>query len=117
MDNNSNEQLRVRLTSKQRRALNELVEELGSGITISKFIRGLIDEYCNENGNKSIFLSRINYERLLAYAAKLRRPPAQIANECIEGLFWLVEKKKSPLLAEEIKLHRKYVDPSKDTHA
>jgi predicted DNA-binding protein len=107
-----NGQLRVRLNSGDHERLVQLAAKRDKGDTVSGVVRDAIESLLASNGQSiELSLGAISdtaRERLMAMAKELKRTPVQVLEDCVEGIFDLVEKKAPPLIVMELELRRKY---------
>lgn len=101
-------QLGVRLTLGQRKILEKYVRECGGRETISKVVRRLIVEFCNEERHEPVHLTKVNHRRVSGFAAELGRTATEVVNECVVAIYALAERGQFPLIVEELKLRRRY---------
>ena len=71
-------------------------------------MRVSIDHLLNGPAEGGIHLSARCKEFLKCLSADSGRPLDQVLEECVEGIFRLLDDDTSPLIVEEIKLRRTY---------
>jgi predicted DNA-binding protein len=105
-------QLRVRLNPADHERLAQLALKRDKGGTVSEVVRNAIEQLLGNDGEGSDItlggISNSTRDHLFALAKELNRTPAQVLEDCVEGIFDLVEKKATPLIAQELELRRKY---------
>jgi Arc/MetJ-type ribon-helix-helix transcriptional regulator len=108
---NKTDQLRVRLTPEEKRALENLIVQRGKNETISDLIREALS-WCLTPGNyhEPLRLAPDLRAKISAIARDLNRSEDQIIGDCIQGIMDLIEKpeRQLPLIVLEIQLRRQY---------
>ncbi len=108
---NRTDQLRVRLTSAERQSIENLIAKRAQGETISDLIREALKWCINPaTGREPYYLSPDLHETVQKMAKQLNREPAQVVEDCIQGVIDLIEKpsRKVPLIVLELTLRRDY---------
>jgi len=111
MESTKSEQLRVRVTSRHRTILEQLVESRNQGETLSDVVRLLIAQAGHDSAPSlsPIFVSPETNELLTKLAGEIDRDPRQVLEECVKAIAALVEgDTRPPLITEEIRLRRSY---------
>jgi len=101
-------QLRVRISDEARASLDQVAVKRGKDESISDLVRESIGLFLESPDGPFLRLTPRTLEILGKLSKETHRPLAQIIEECIEGIFTLLEDDRSPLIVEEIKLHRSY---------
>ncbi len=112
MESTKAEQLRVRITSRHRSILEELVKNRNQGETLSDVVRLLIAQVGHDRDPAEMspmFVSSETNELLFKLAKEIDRDPRQVLEECVKAIASLVEgDTRPPLITEEIRLRRSY---------
>lgn len=108
--NPKTEMLRVRLTTGERDAMEQLIVNRGKGETISRFIRDVvIGSYITRDGREPYLVSEQVHHKLEKLGVLLNRNPDRVAEECIEGICHMIENQdEDPLIVQEVKLRERY---------
>jgi predicted DNA-binding protein len=105
-------QLRVRLNPADHERLAQFALQQDKGETVSDVVRNAIERFLADDGEGSDLtlggISNSTRERLLTLAEELNRTPVQVLEDCVEGIFDLMDKKAPPLIVQELELRRNY---------
>ena len=105
------DQLRVRLTSVQRAALERMLKHRGQNETLSDLVREIIDQAVSPDARQiACRISRTVYERVAALAGMLNRETDQVIEQSLENICDVIDRPeiKVPLILVEHQLRREY---------
>src|SRR5579863_4260256 len=107
-------QLRVRVHDGQREGLLEIASARGKGETLSDVVRLAIEKLIsptssNQQDTRLVNITPLCEKRIEELARKLDRNPAQVVEDCVDGILDILEGKKVPLIVLELELRRKYI--------
>ena len=102
-------QLRVRITTEERDALESLRVNRGKGENISDIVREALRLMQEKHDGPA---ATVLEKKVKTLAGLLKREPQQVEKACIEGIFDLIENKtRVPLIVMESQLHLSYGNP------
>jgi predicted DNA-binding protein len=101
-------QLRVRISEDARFRLEQIAKERGREESLSDLVRDGVDQILESPEGILLELQSQTWKLLHSLAKETDRPLSQIVDECVEGVFNLLQEGESPLIIEEIKLRRRY---------
>lgn len=110
------EQLRVRLDSDTRLALENYVRAQGKEATVSGVVREFVKYLLGADGKyRPILVSARAYEVLHVLSKSWSRTQEQTVDQCILDIHELLENptRKTPLIVREIQLRRAYLKKGK----
>jgi predicted transcriptional regulator len=108
-----NDQLRVRLEDGLRERLLEIAAVRSKGETLSDIVRLALNEFVSPesaNSHEAHFI-KVTPEckrRTAELAKELNRSQTQVLEDCVEGIYDVLERKQTPLIIFEVHLRRKY---------
>jgi hypothetical protein len=109
----TNDQLRVRMEDGQRERLLEIATARGKGETLSDIVRLALNEFISPesvNAQETHFIKVTSTckRRTADLARELNRSQTQVLEDCVDGIYDILENKQTPLIIFEVRLRRKY---------
>jgi hypothetical protein len=107
-----NGQLRVRVDQDSLRELAQIATSRPNQNTISDLVREAISYFLERKGQNPPpdLVTNACLDGVLKLAEETERAPAQVLEECVEGIQRLLKTGETPLIVLELRLRRKYID-------